>query len=59
MVYEFTESYKNIAIVLAAQNRMQEALKMSDKSMKIVESHTELKRSRTYFFCFIHACNSF
>ena len=56
MAYAFAESYKNIAIVRAAQNRIQEALRMSLDSVKIMEKYMDLKSSRTYFFWFIYAC---
>ena len=56
MAYEFAESYKNIAIVRAAQDQIQEALKMSLESVRIMTEYTDSKSSRTYFFRFIYAC---
>lgn len=56
MAYEFAESYKNIAIVRAAQNQIQDALKMSLESVSLIEGYTDPKSSRTYFFRFIYAC---
>ena len=56
MAYEFAESYKNIAIVRAAQSQIQEALKMSLESVRIITEYTDPKSSRTYFFRFIYAC---
>ena len=43
MTYEFAESYKNIAMVRATQNRIEEALEMSDKSVQLIEGYTGLK----------------
>ena len=56
MALEFAEGYKNIAIVRASQNQVQEALRMSDQCVKIMEKYTGPKSSRTYLFRFIYAC---
>ena len=53
---EFAEGYKNIAVVRASQNQIQEALRMSDQSVKLMEEYAGPKSSRTYFFRFIYAC---
>ena len=56
MALEFAEGYKNIAIVRASQNQVQEALRMSDQSVKIMAKYTGSESSRTYLFRFIYAC---
>lgn len=56
MVYEFAESCKNMGIVRAAQNRIDEALEKSLESVRLIAQYTEPKSSRTYFFRFIYAC---
>ena len=53
MALEFAEGYKNIAIVRASQNRVQEALRISEQSVKIMAKHTGPRSSRTYLFRFI------
>lgn len=56
MSYEFAESYKNMAIVRAAQNKIDEALNMSRESVSLITQYTGPKSSRTYFFRFMYAC---
>ena len=56
MALGFAEGYKNLAIVRASQDRVQEALRLSDQSVKIIGKYTDPKSSRTYFFRFIYAC---
>lgn len=56
MYYEFAESYKNMAIVRAAQNKIVEALEMSRESVNLITQYTGPKSNRTYFFRFMYAC---
>lgn len=56
MVYEFAESYKNMAIIRVAQNEINQALEITLKSVNPITHDTGAKSSRTYFFRFIYAC---